>query len=210
VTSKDGNTFSKNFSPTPPSVSLVPISDPEVFESMGRLVRTVADFEIILDLYIARICGLSDVHYKTLVGFLPIRRKKEICIALAEEAGTAEVVAVKKVFTPDLEIILEARNAIAHGMYLGLTDSNSPIFGINRPIKEEGKRTGYLAMHFSPSSLRTYTAALNSNLLRYMDILQVSASFHTLQSQRLEPHPNASPKRPKSQAPKRPARSFRP
>ena len=175
---------------TPP-VNVAPLSDGPTFESIGRLVRACADLEIVVDLYIARLCRLGEMEYYTLTGRTSLNGKISMAQSLAEQHGEAEK--IKDVFTAPVTDAIDARNLVSHGAYLGLADTGLLLFATNRAVRDDGQRVGNLARGFSQGALNGHAEALSSALPEIIVTLQVGALLRTVTQAPISPHPRSRP-----------------
>jgi hypothetical protein len=176
-------------------MNIAPLSGRATFESIGRLVRACADLEIVVDLYIARLCRLSELEYYTLLGRTSLSGKISIAQALAENHGEAEK--IKDVFTATVTDAIDARNLVSHGPYLGLADGGLLLFATNRAVRDDGQRVGNLAQGLSHGALREYAEALSRKLPKIIETLQVAALLRTVTQAPISPHPRSRPAKSK-------------
>ena len=95
------------------------LSDADLL-SIGRLVRAFAGIEEIVSIYVSI---LAQVPPKTLVlilGKVALRRRLDMAEALATLDGEDELKRFKVAFPLDFYQALDVRNAVAHGIFLGV------------------------------------------------------------------------------------------
>ena len=161
--------------------------------AVGKLVRAVADFETLVDLYAMNVTGMSNTAYFTVVGQLGLSSKIAKIRDLAKDAGAGE--SISKVLTRDIEEIIRVRNYVAHGTFLGVdeqsTDDNcEAAFFINRPYRNDATN-GFMVIVISEKSILNYAQNLNRNFHPIARELGVIERLLKLRQQPLLAHPKA-------------------
>jgi hypothetical protein len=153
---------------------------PEVLTDIGRLIRGCAELEFSLDLYLMKLLHLNFDRYSRLMKGVSFKRKSDVAADLAHADGEAEEKALRSVLKADgLEALLECRNAVAHGIYLGVIRSASHgpdlyMFVSLRDWRSSGKKVGNWAVSYDHLSIRTRAEKLETSIPIMRDVLGVS------------------------------------
>jgi hypothetical protein len=100
-----------------------------VFQNIGRIVRAVAELEDVVTLYLCRLAKLSDGHSIVLFGNMPLSRKIQITRTFAQAKGEREAAICKEHLDSEpLRAVIEFRNTVAHGRFIGITDGDRLAF----------------------------------------------------------------------------------
>ena len=113
---------------------------------MGRLVRTFADIDDFLSLYICRLTNLNESQGFALLGRTAIGTKLQIAHSLAAMTSPQETKELSTLFNANYADALRCRNAAAHGVLLGRTENDELAFlttEANEPIVGHAVRKVY-------------------------------------------------------------------
>lgn len=112
----------------------------EVLLAIGCLVRAVAEMEDILDLFIGNLAGLSESRTTIMLGRTAISRKLETAHELAKTREDKALEHFKTAFDEGFNDILECRNVVAHGKFLGKTEEGYAFLTANPgPVRDDSK-----------------------------------------------------------------------
>ena len=200
VDSKVYSLMPKSYPTAMPDVTIAPISDPTIFENMGRLLRACADFETLLDIYIRRLCNIPKAEYDFLIGKTPVSAKISTAVSLAAIRGETDN--IRGVFSTELEDIIDCRNTLAHGSYQGLVNGLWPIYGVSRHTTQDKVRKGGTSICYPADLVRQYADFLNEKIPIFAKAFRVESSPDKFEPPCLFPHPKSQPQRPQSKKPR--------
>lgn len=108
----------KVYPTTPPDLTPDPLDD-EALLAIGRIVRGVAEIEHCADCFLTALMGMSDAQAHIMLARTGLRTKieksKHLCSLRTDHALRAHTA----VFSKKLNDVIECRNAVSHGVYLG-------------------------------------------------------------------------------------------
>lgn len=166
--------------------------DQESMKAIGRLIRAVAEIEYIISLYIGARCRLSTSQLVVLLGRTAISKKLEIAAYLAKMAGEERADRFEMVFDSNFALLLKIRNAVAHGVLMGLDSEGAYNFLTTDTDAPDDGVALQLVLAFDPTSLAN--AAINAErFVDYaLDQLALRASRDISIQQPLRPHRKAA------------------
>lgn len=172
----------------------------DVLTSIGRLVRSCAEIEDILDLFIGNLAELSETKVAILIGKTPISRKREIALELATIRADAAAKTHKIAFDSVFNEILYCRNAIAHGNFLGISDNGYVFRTANPgPIQDESKLQ--IAVCYSAEVIHDFARIAEARIGELEILLQVKERREERYTRSLLPHNKARIPKKGSQRP---------
>ena len=173
--------------------------DARAYAAIGRLVRSCSDIEDYLTLYICRLMNLSESKGRVLLGQMPVSAK----VKVAERAAQLNGIEEEQVFAEWFDVeeflgIFQARNAVAHGILLGVTDADEFVFRTSTVLSLDTKSSSWESLAFSSEMLENRADAANIGL----ENMPVALGLQTLLQKRqrliLGPHPKSQPKKKRS------------
>lgn len=98
---------------------------------IGRLIRACAEIEDIINLYLCELADLPEGAAIILLGRLPASARLKIIETFSVAKGSESVRLFREAFGNDsYRDIVKARNTVAHGWLLGLTDRDEIAFQV--------------------------------------------------------------------------------
>ncbi len=96
---------------------------------IGRLIRACAEIEDIIHLYLSQLADVPEGMAILLLGRLPSSARLKLIKALGEANGGKHPKLYREAFdNDDYRSIVKCRNAVAHGMLMGMTESGEIAF----------------------------------------------------------------------------------
>jgi 7-cyano-7-deazaguanine synthase in queuosine biosynthesis len=174
--------------------SLTPTQLPDnVLISIGRLVRACAEIEDLVTLYICTLTGISQSHAIVLLGRAQASRKLEIASYLAQMLGESVTQVHKSVFNTAFSDVVECRNAVAHGILLGITKDHRFAFLTANTAAPLGPSAIQIAISYNAKDIATYANAAHEAIPLIEKHLKLSALRKIRLQQPLLPHRKAQP-----------------
>lgn len=162
----------------------------EILTSIGRLVRSCAEIEDVLDLFIGNLAELSETKVTILMGKTPISRKLEIASELAKIRPDAAAQAHKVAFDPVFSDILYCRNAVAHGSFMGTTEDGYVFRTANPgPIQDESKLR--VVVCYPAETIHDFARVAEARIAELEGLLQVKEQRAERYTRPLLPHSKA-------------------
>lgn len=147
-------TYSSEFVPLQPAT----LGNPE-FRAIGRIIRACAEIEDLVSLFIAKVAGMKEGTMVTVLGQTPISKKISIADYLAQMHDQEAAKHFRECFNDDFNPVLKCRNAVAHGILLGRSDSGRWAFltAISEPAIPGSAVQNVIS--FTTSDLQDYAKA---------------------------------------------------
>jgi len=178
------------------------LSDADLL-SIGRLVRAFAGIEEIVSIYVSI---LAQVPPKTLVlilGKVALRRRLDMAEALATLDGEDELKRFKVAFPLDFYQALDVRNAVAHGIFLGVDRLGHLSFLTEKTERPEDGETIQVVHGINSKSLSDLSLKAHQSVGVTAGVLRLTSSLQKYQQPALRPHRKAQPRRTPSEKTKR-------
>jgi hypothetical protein len=176
------------------------LSDSDLL-SIGRLVRAFAGIEEIVSIYVSTLAQVPPSKLLIMLGKVALRRRLDMAEALATLDGDDEVKRFRKAFPPDFYHALDIRNAVAHGIFLGVDSQGHLSFLTERTDRPEDGRTIQLVHGITPSDLLEISLKVEANVDATAAILRLTSSLQKYRQPNLRPHRKAQPRRAPSAKP---------
>ncbi len=176
--------------------------DDDTLLAIGRLIRATAEIEDIVDCFIANLAGISESQALILVGRTAITRRLEIAGMLAKIRTDKSREIYKAAFPAQFDDLLECRNAMAHGVLMGMTDDGLFAFLTTPTSSTRGEAAVRIVASYSAATILFFAEAAEKLIPWLEDTLKVQEQRATRPLRRLSPHPKsqdrgrAKPQRP--------------
>jgi hypothetical protein len=185
----------------PPTYSATPTNlhpaklDDRALLAIGRLVRACAEMEDLVNLFICNLAGISESQMVVLMGRSAITRRVEIAEYLAKMKGPGATKLADWAFNPGFWETLQVRNAVAHGVLLGLTDEGTWSFLTSKIEPPTGDAASLVVASYSTPYLEALGAAAEASIPLLEKHLQLETQRAARQGKPLSPHRKAQPQR---------------
>jgi hypothetical protein len=112
---------------------------------MGRIIRAYAEIEDIVTLVLCSLIGLNEAKALVLFGRMAISAKLKIMESFSRITGPDAIRTYNLCFdSEDFHSITRCRNAIAHGVYFGVTEGGEYAFRLSAAMGGiEGQMIGF-------------------------------------------------------------------
>ncbi len=181
------------FADTIPSLKNTPIPT-ETLADIGRLIRACAELEDCIKHYICLLADMSERNATIILGTTATRKRFEIAEELARVTGEAEHDLFSKL-AGQLKDVIETRNSVAHGVYLGQNEKDGRLFfRIERPVKNDLREVIVLVAGVLPDDIKRQAARLEALIPEIEKHLRIEALREKRLQQTPQLHPKASRK----------------
>lgn len=176
--------------------------DDATLHAIGRLIRATAEIEDIVDCFIAILAGLSETRALIMLGRTAITRRLEIAETLAKVRTDKAHDVYKEAFPKAFQDLLECRNAVAHGVLIGITDENEFAFLTTPTSMTEGESAKRIVASYNSATIANFADKAEAMLPWLEERLQVQEQRAERLQRPLKPHPksqdrgHAKPPRP--------------
>lgn len=169
----------------------------EMHESIGRVVRAFAEIDSLLMMHISQMSRSSMKTVAVMLDRASLGKKIEIALMLADEIGGECAKATREAFDSDAMRDCRAfRNTVAHGQLLGLSETGTVVFLMDKLITErENSRIGAQAEGYDPSIFPTFARLSEAIPAVLVKTLRLGAQVEERRRQALYPHPKSQPKK---------------
>lgn len=182
------------------------LSDDDLL-SIGRLIRAFAGIEEIVSIYLSTLVQVPPKAFVLLLGKVALTRRLGMAEALATLESPEELKRFKTAFPSDFYHALDTRNAVAHGIFLGVDQQGHLSFLTEKTDKQGVGETIQIVHGITPSDLRSLALKVEQNIDHTAAILRLTSSLQKYRQPVLRPHSKAQPRRTPSEKPTRPPRS---
>lgn len=178
-----------------------------VLLSIGRLVRNCAEIEDLTFLFICQLAEVSESKAVAMLGRTPLSQLKKVALYLAKMRNDDALAAFKETFNDDFDRMIQCRNVVAHGVYLGLTAEGNYAFLTADTLDPEGGAATKIVRAYSATTLdaisqasfvwiKQMTERLKLDTLRDRRIGQSLADYRKGQSKAKKPSKHPLPPQP--------------
>jgi hypothetical protein len=162
--------------------------------AIGRLVRACAAIEDYITLFICRMLDLSEAKADMLLGVMPIRGRLQIAERAAATFGKDGPETYKNwLKNPALDSILNCRNALAHGILIGQTNTGSLAFRTSTKTGHEEGRIGNEIIIYDIETIEECVTVAETGVIDLPGGLKLQALLEKRRTQPLAPHPKSQP-----------------
>lgn len=180
--------------------------DDLALHSIGRLIRATAEIEDIIDHFISSLTGLSEAKTVVMLGKTAVTRRIGIAEMLAKLTSDEALAAHKEAFSADFGDILYCRNAVAHGVLLGITSEGDYAFRTTATNHTEGQGVLSLVVSYNSNSIAAYADKAEGLIAPLEESLRIRDMREASLRQPLSPHPKTQDRgRAKQQRPPPPS-----
>ena len=175
----------------------------EALLCVGRIIRAVAEIENIVTLYLSTLAKLSDGHAVILFGREGYAKKIELARKFASAHGQEKLDEFKLHLENDaIKNVMEMRNVLAHGSYLGRTGDGRWAFQTVRQLELRSTEVVVEAISFGDQDFE-HCAATSEELVEILETeLRVKGARHQRRSGALGRHTKArTPRKAKPSVP---------
>ncbi len=165
--------------------------DDATLHSIGRLIRATAEIEDIVDCFICVLADLNESKTSILLGKTAITRRLEIAESLSKLRTDEAHKIYKEAFPAEIADILECRNAVAHGILLGIGDGHEYAFITSLTNSVRGDAAVRIVVNYSPATIRNIADKAEA-MIPYLEKRLLVQGLRSERLQRpLEPHPKS-------------------
>jgi hypothetical protein len=163
---------------------------------VGRIVRAVAEIESIVTLYISALAKLSEGHAVILFGREGYAKKVDLARKFATAHGQEKLEEFRLNLENDaIRNVIEMRNVLAHGSYLGRTGDGRWAFQTVRQLELRSNEVVVEAISFGDLDFE-HCATTSENLVEILEVnLRVRGARQRRQGTALNRHTKARPPR---------------
>lgn len=169
--------------------------------SIGRLVRAFAGIEEVVSAYIAALARLTPSELLTLLGKAALRRRLDMAESLAKLAGNEEYARYCAAFPSEFFRALDIRNAVAHGVFIGVDSEGMLSFLTDKTDLPDGSTAIQIVLGVAPEELDRLSHSTQQNVEITAKLLRLRSSLQKHQQQVLRPHRKAQPRRKAGETP---------
>ena len=183
--------------------------DDPTLAAIGRLVRAFSEYEELVSLYIGALSRLNQSELVVLLGRTAVTRRLEMAEMLAKLAGEEELARFKAAFhSPQFKDIHQCRNAVAHGILLGMDDTGMLAFLTDKTdAQPDDGSTIQIVASYHPKLIESISIMAEGSIDSVADHLRLRSWLKRHQPQALRPHRKAQPRRGKGGKPQPPLQS---
>lgn len=195
--------MSISYGGTPSTTQPVVLADATLI-AIGRLIRAFAEIEEILTLFISALAKLNQSQAVIILSRAQLTRRLAMAEQLATIAGGEHLERFKACFaTTEFKNAHACRNAMAHGILLGVDEDGMLAFLTDKTDAPDGSSTIQLAACYKPETIVAWSIWADNNVGPIAKTLGLQSWLKKHQPQSLLPHrkgriPKGSGGRPKS------------
>lgn len=175
--------------------------------AVGRLIRAFVGLEEIVSTYLAILTQVPPKKLVIVLGKTALRRRIEMAGQLAKLEGDDEFERFEQAFPTDFYNALNIRNAVAHGLFIGMDGEGNLSFLTEKTDRPDDGDTIQMVVGIKPQELNDLSHKVEMNVTVTAKILRLASSLQTLQQTEIRPHRKAQAKRPPSAKTKGPPQS---
>jgi hypothetical protein len=163
--------------------------DEATLVAIGRLIRAFAEYEEILTLFIGALGKLNSSQLVILLGRTALTRKMDMAENLAKIAGGEHFHRYDATFnTPSFSDWHLCRNAVAHGILLGVDHEGYLAFLTDKTDQPKGSSTIQIVASYLPDTIQKTAAQAEANSAVFAQALGLQSWLKKHQPQALLPH----------------------
>ncbi len=144
--------MSKTYPANPGKTTPCKIDD-EVSAAIGRIIRSFAELDNCLTLYLSLLINLEESPTTILLGRMNITGKIQKAGYLASLSKGTIKTTHKQLFDARFRAFLKCRNVLAHGSLLGKTDEGNFAFLINETIETDSENARFVVVAYSKETI---------------------------------------------------------
>ena len=165
--------------------------DDLTLHGIGRLIRATAEIEDIVDCFISNLAGLSESRTLIMLGRTAITRRLEIAEMLAKVRTDKAHSAYKEAFPAEFADLLECRNAVAHGVLIGVTDQAEFAFLTTPTGSTEGESSMRIVASYNSATILNFADKAEAMIPWLEQRLKVQELRAARLQRPLRPHPKS-------------------
>lgn len=178
-------------------------------QAMGRIIRAVAEIEDIITLHMCNLAEITEGQAIILMGRTNISTKLKLSFSLANALGGEAKRITDECFDNEAyRALMKCRNAIAHGLLLGQTDTGKIAFRTST-ASLQGETVGIEVATYEPSAFAQFAEIAELAIQQIEGPLRVQELREARREQSLERHSKAQPTRAPSAKPMRQRKPHR-
>lgn len=174
--------------------------------AIGKLIRACAELEDLVSLALCELAEINESQSLILLGKMAVSKKLSLAITFANNPEDTEI--IKSCFDNEhYNSIIRCRNAVAHGLFLGLTDQGSMAFRVTELLGAKDGKVSLLVHSYSQKDLDGFAAMAEGAVPQIEALLKLQTLRETRRQRGLLPHRKAQPTRAPSVKSNRPSTS---
>lgn len=162
--------------------------DNDALLAIGRIVRACAELEDMLTLFICNLAEISEGKALIMLGRTPFSARSNIAHYLAKMNSQQALEIYRRTFESSVKNGVECRNAVAHGILLGLNQNGEYGFLTSKTSEPEGSAAIQLVACYSTKTLQSIADALEVRLPSFENILKIGSLRDKRRGQSLQGH----------------------
>jgi hypothetical protein len=167
------------------------VLDDQTLAEIGRLVRACAEIEDLVTFFICTLAEISETRATVLLGKIGITQRIQIARYLAQLSGDKAVSVCNDAFDADFQAILDCRNAVAHGVFLGTVEEGRLAFLTRKTVRPETDAARQVVEAYAPVNIALYARTAEGAIPKLEAHLQVKELRRDRYLKPLSGHPKA-------------------
>ena len=168
--------------------------DDQTLTEIGRLIRACAEIEDLVTFFICNLAEMSETRATVLLGRIGITQRIAIAKYLAQLSGGGAVTLCKHAFDADFQTILDCRNAVAHGVFLGTVEEGRLAFLTRKTVLPETDAARQVVEAYLPANIALYARTAEGAIPKLEEYLKVKELRQNRYGKPLSGHPKAKAK----------------
>lgn len=166
-----------------------------VLLDIGKIVRSCAEIEDIINLYLGELAVLTEGHVAILLGRTAISQKLKMLQTFSGASGPEAEDIFKDCFEHEsFTGLIRFRNTVAHGLLLGLTDDDRIAFRVAELVGAEPSAATLAVQSYGEEDIKYY-AKLATAMIPYLEKrLKLKALREKRRQRSLDPHRKSQPR----------------
>lgn len=196
----------KAYADVPTDLTDTPIDDATLI-AIAQITRCVAEIEHCLTCFIGMLTGLGEMHVRIMLGRSAYSARLVVAEQLAKARSDHALSAYNAVFDEQMRALIDCRNTVCHGTYLGTTNLGTLAFLIDQANFSIEDKFGQTVHTYSPIGLQDLGQGAQLVIPKIEKILKIEAWRGTRLQRGLQLHPKAQKSRQPSKGQQSPPRS---
>jgi hypothetical protein len=168
------------YSSEPSNLKPATIDDATLLQ-IGKLIRATAEIEDLITLYICNLAEINASKAIILLGRTAVTRRLEIAEYLASMIGPHVTQLHKANFTALFGEVLSCRNAVAHGIFMGMTENGRYAFLTAKTVETTIPSAVQIVESYRPSDIKEFARVAEE----FIPILETNLKLQPLRAERL-------------------------
>lgn len=179
--------------------------DEATLVAIGRLIRAFAEFEELATLTIGAHAKINQSQSVIVLGKAGLATRLKMAEHLAKLAGSDHLDRFKAVFdTVGFRDLHQCRNAVAHGVLLGVDDDGMLAFLTDKTDEPQGSSTTQLVASYHPETIQKLSVVAEGAIEPSAKMLGLQSWLKRYQPQSLHPHKKGRKPRNRGDKPRPP------